>query len=558
VGQGDGDQRAKEAEPMLKTRTVVLGLAVLLTGVVGQAQETALDVYLEEHPGALESGLLGPLETRALAAMTPEQAEAYAAGTDPEQIVLQDGATLAELLAALLAGGQGLVYVPLESCVVLRTVDTPAGALAADESREFFVRGTDLSAQGGSATGCLVPAEAVAVALHFRTLVLAEGVPGRLLVRRVLSGVKRSNLAVEYRREGETGRRASGTTVVGLCEGTCATGEIEVTAEAVAAQVRGEVIGYFRPIEAADVPGGISGGDADTLDGLDSTDFALAVHTHDGADITSGTVGEPFIDPLIARDSEVVPIVLANDGSGSTLDADLLDGRDSLDLALQVDNCLTVSSSCPAAAAEALAARCWQTISAALAEIGTGLPAAGVANRYQIKVGPGTFSEQVTMKGFVDIEGSGEKLTVVTSVSSPTLAGASDAELRHLAVENSGGGTAIQNSGVSPTIKHVTARATGAGAPKAVQIGMGAAPQLTHVTTLSDGDGVENNDTTISIRDSVLSGAVNGIENVGAAATASIVNTQIMGGAADGGSGTTFTCLGAYDAAFSELDANCQ
>ncbi|MCG3125346.1 MAG: hypothetical protein CHACPFDD_00164 [Phycisphaerae bacterium] len=77
---------------------------------------------------------------------------------------------------------------------------------------------------------------------------------------------------------------------------------------------------------AGDGPG--SDIDADFLDGLNSNAFAPAFHAHSGADITSGTVGEPRIDALLARDSEILPAVLAGDGAGSTLDADLLDGRD--------------------------------------------------------------------------------------------------------------------------------------------------------------------------------------------------------------------------------------
>jgi hypothetical protein len=49
-------------------------------------------------------------------------------------------------------------------------------------------------------------------------------------------------------------------------------------------------------------------------------------HTHSGATITSGTVGAAYIDPAIARDTEIMPTVLANDGAGSGLNADLLDG----------------------------------------------------------------------------------------------------------------------------------------------------------------------------------------------------------------------------------------
>ena len=65
------------------------------------------------------------------------------------------------------------------------------------------------------------------------------------------------------------------------------------------------------------------------LDGLDSTAFAASSHTHSGADITAGTVAEARIDALLARDAEVFAIVTGADGTGSGLDADLLDGMNS-------------------------------------------------------------------------------------------------------------------------------------------------------------------------------------------------------------------------------------
>jgi hypothetical protein len=55
--------------------------------------------------------------------------------------------------------------------------------------------------------------------------------------------------------------------------------------------------------------------------------YAPISHAHAGEDITSGTVAEPRIASSITRDSEVFSLVLASDGSGSTLDADLLDGQ---------------------------------------------------------------------------------------------------------------------------------------------------------------------------------------------------------------------------------------
>ncbi len=67
-------------------------------------------------------------------------------------------------------------------------------------------------------------------------------------------------------------------------------------------------------------------GDGSGLTGVTGTPTA---HVHSGADITTGTVADARIDAAITRDSEVMSIVLANDGTTSTLDADLLDGLDS-------------------------------------------------------------------------------------------------------------------------------------------------------------------------------------------------------------------------------------
>ncbi|MDD1749128.1 MAG: hypothetical protein LUO89_04560, partial [Methanothrix sp.] len=88
---------------------------------------------------------------------------------------------------------------------------------------------------------------------------------------------------------------------------------------------------------------------------------APSVHSHSGGDITAGIVAEARIDPLIARDSEVsssisthtanasahhtrytnaeaVAAVKAADGSGSGLDADLLDGLHASALASSTHN----------------------------------------------------------------------------------------------------------------------------------------------------------------------------------------------------------------------------
>jgi len=69
-----------------------------------------------------------------------------------------------------------------------------------------------------------------------------------------------------------------------------------------------------------------SAGNADTVDGQHASDFAEDIHQHNGSDITSGTVADARIAASIARDGEVMGIVTANDGAGSGVDADMLDG----------------------------------------------------------------------------------------------------------------------------------------------------------------------------------------------------------------------------------------
>lgn len=74
------------------------------------------------------------------------------------------------------------------------------------------------------------------------------------------------------------------------------------------------------------------------LNGKADTAFAASSHAHSGADITTGTVADARIAATIARDSEVFGLVTAADGTGSGLDADLLDGLNSTSFATAVHN----------------------------------------------------------------------------------------------------------------------------------------------------------------------------------------------------------------------------
>ena len=57
----------------------------------------------------------------------------------------------------------------------------------------------------------------------------------------------------------------------------------------------------------------------------------------------------------------------------------------------------------------------YQTITSALAAIGTTYPAASISNTYKIEIGPGTYTESnITLKPYVYLFGSGEEITIIS------------------------------------------------------------------------------------------------------------------------------------------------
>lgn len=132
----------------------------------------------------------------------------------------------------------------------------------------------------------------------------------------------------------------------------------------------------------------------------------------------------------------------------------------------------------------------YATITDALDSITT----ASNTNRYLVKVMPGIYTETVTMKPYVDIEGSGELTTKITQVGNATgtVVGASNAELRFLTVENTGGNTsatAIYNSSASPRLVQITAIASGAtaGGSSSGVLNISSSPTMLNVTATGSG-----------------------------------------------------------------------
>ncbi len=221
------------------------------------------------------------------------------------------------------------------------------------------------------------------------------------------------------------------------------------------------------------------------------------------------------------------------------------------------------------------------TISAAL----TSVTDNSAANRYLVYIAPGVYTETVTMKPYVDIEGAGELATKITQVGNlsgaPTLSGASNAELRFLTVENTGGfdfAIAIRNVSASPRLTHVTASASGGADTEGIR-NVSSSPRLENVTasaTSAGGNyGIYNSDSSPTVNNSVIaaSGGTNfGIYNAtaGGSFVVRVTNSQIVGssftiitipsyttivvasqlsGGAVGGGGTV-TCVGVYDENF--------
>ncbi len=104
---------------------------------------------------------------------------------------------------------------------------------------------------------------------------------------------------------------------------------VNQSTEAAATALNINVASGKAPLKVNAAAGTATNLSADELDGKSSEQFANAAHPHSGADITSGTVAEARIDGAVARDAEVMPTVKANDGAGSGVDADTIDGQNS-------------------------------------------------------------------------------------------------------------------------------------------------------------------------------------------------------------------------------------
>lgn len=236
----------------------------------------------------------------------------------------------------------------------------------------------------------------------------------------------------------------------------------------------------------------------------------------------------------------------------------------------------------------------------AMASLGSVAPAPGADTPWRVKIEPGIYdvgTTPVRMRSFVDLEGSGSGITEIvgnvdSTNSSGVLVTASNTELRYLSVLNTGGGTntfAIVSSGdnvrinsvlaegqaattqsngirivntggsnFQTTLRDVTSTAGQANFSHGVVSTGQSDTALDNVRAVSTSvagtrNGIFMGGGTLVVRNSVTESS-GGAVFVGAALTANISATQLIGSASGSGS---FACIGAYSAAFAPLGSNC-
>jgi hypothetical protein len=262
------------------------------------------------------------------------------------------------------------------------------------------------------------------------------------------------------------------------------------------------------------------------------------------------------------------------------------------------------------------------TAGTALLNTINGITDNSATNPYLIKLGPGIYdlgAVSLQMKEYVDLEGSGENVTIITgnigSGSSGVVQGANNAEIRFLTVKQTGGGNyafGIYNNSASPKITNVTASASGGtvdnqavrnvssssptmtnvtvsalgGASNFGVFNLSSSPTMTNVTVFASGAttnyGIKNDTSsttmtnvtvfasggtinygvhsvgscTVRINHSVIKATTNTLRNTSGATTL-VGNTQLDGGGVVN-SGSTLTCVGAYDENYLALNTSCQ
>jgi hypothetical protein len=167
-----------------------------------------------------------------------------------------------------------------------------------------------------------------------------------------------------------------------------------------------------------------------------------------------------------------------------------------------------------------------------LREVVSGIADPSASNAYLVKIEPGIYdleTDSLFMRPYVDIEGSGEGVTTITSAiitGSGTVVGANNSELRYLTVKNTGGANAqvvaIFTQTTSPRFSHVTAIASGGSENYGIHTSNGVIV-LSNVTSSASGGGqsfgVANYNSVMTVVNSTFSAADGANFNAGFVST---------------------------------------
>ena len=299
---------------------------------------------------------------------------------------------------------------------------------------------------------------------------------------------------------------------------------------------------------------------ADTLDGEDSTGFYAA--------------GSKVADSAHADQADS-----ATDAQNAS-NADTVDGKHASDFAAAYERTVVVSPVGTDA-----------ENGTALLDAISNITDASVSKPYLLHIEPATYdlgNGSLRMKEWVDIEGSGELNTVITSGvdgglcgDQGTVNGADNAEMRFLTVRNTASfcSTAIKNNSASPRLTHLTAESTGGSPPnslRAAVLNNNSSPTMTDVTATASGASFAyavfqnassptmtdvtatasggtsanyglfvNTSSSPTIRQSKFSGSTASLRYVGG--TATVAFTQLVGPVIIAAPGGTLQCFNNYN-----------
>ena len=174
---------------------------------------------------------------------------------------------------------------------------------------------------------------------------------------------------------------------------------------------------------------------------------------------------------------------------------------------------------------------------ASLSEALEAIEDADATKPYVIKIAPGEYTEtaNVVLKTYVDVEGSGQNTTTINCACSSNnfdassaviSAGAITAEIRHLTINNTGGGSqsgGVYTEGVADgsfSMLHVTATATGSTFSYGVANHNSSSPSMNNVTATATGNafinyGVYNDDLSSPSMNNVTATATDGTNSYG-------------------------------------------